>query len=100
MDVCDPLQYVHIYRTALALDDEVLRKAELDHSLENVDVLYADRLDCTKDRIHSKMALVLVRAANGNNDRGNVPDADQTHDILATNGNHESQVQTYHSYTN
>jgi hypothetical protein len=47
----------------------------------------------------SKMALVLDHAVCGSNDRGNAQVSIQIHDILATNGNHESLVQIYHSYT-
>jgi hypothetical protein len=50
-------------------------------------------------RSHSKMALVLDHAVCGSNDRENAQVSIQTHDNLATNGNHESLVQIYHSYT-
>jgi len=48
---------------------------------------------------HNKTALVLDHAVCGSNDHGNAQVSIQIHDSLATNGNHESLVQIYHSYT-
>ena len=48
---------------------------------------------------HNKTVLVLDRAVYDSSGRGNAQVSIQIHDSLATNGNHESLVQIYHSYT-
>lgn len=48
---------------------------------------------------HNKMALVEDHVVYDNNDRENAQVLIQIHDNLATNGNRESLVQIYHSYT-